>query len=81
MSFNLAVMLRESSRSFPDKGARSWVKARTAAYKYPGEIHLVDALPNGPVGKIGKQTLRVAMRAAAEAASSPPTQETHGRTS
>jgi acyl-coenzyme A synthetase/AMP-(fatty) acid ligase len=81
MSFNLAVMLRESARSFPDKDARSWVKPRIAARKYPREIYLVDALPNGPAGKIGKQTLRGSMRAAAQAASSPPTQETHGRTS
>jgi long-chain acyl-CoA synthetase len=37
---------------------RSWVKERIAPYKYPREVHVVDALPKGPTGKIHKQTLR-----------------------
>jgi long-chain acyl-CoA synthetase len=47
----------------PDAGqtaldVRSWVKERIAPYKYPREVHVVDALPKGPTGKIHKQTLR-----------------------
>jgi long-chain acyl-CoA synthetase len=41
---------------------RSWVKERIAPYKYPREVHVVDALPKGPTGKIHKQTLRDSMR-------------------
>jgi long-chain acyl-CoA synthetase len=37
---------------------RAWVKERIAPYKYPREVHVVDALPKGPTGKIHKQTLR-----------------------
>jgi long-chain acyl-CoA synthetase len=51
----------------PDAGqtaldVRSWVKERIAPYKYPREVHVVDALPKGPTGKIHKQTLRDSMR-------------------
>jgi long-chain acyl-CoA synthetase len=75
----------------PDSGqtaddVRSWVKERIAAYKYPREIHLVDALPKGSTGKIHKQTLRDSARVAVASPTSAPTQEsqtqeTHGRTS
>jgi long-chain acyl-CoA synthetase len=41
---------------------RSWVKERIAPYKYPREVHVVDALPKGPTGKIHKQTLRDSVR-------------------
>jgi long-chain acyl-CoA synthetase len=37
---------------------RSWVKERIAAYKYPREVRVVEALPKGPTGKILKQTLK-----------------------
>jgi long-chain acyl-CoA synthetase len=63
MSFNLAIMLRESATSLPDADQtaddiRSWVKERIAPYKYPREVLLVDVLPKGPTGKILKQTLK-----------------------
>jgi acyl-coenzyme A synthetase/AMP-(fatty) acid ligase len=69
---------RDSDQTAED--VRSWVKERIAAYKYPREVHVVDALPKGPTGKIHKQTLRNSARAAATAASSAA-EETHGRTS
>jgi long-chain acyl-CoA synthetase len=33
------------------------VRHRVAAYKYPREIRLVDALPKGPTGKILKREI------------------------
>jgi long-chain acyl-CoA synthetase len=73
------VLRRDSGQSAED--VREWVKERIAAYKYPREIHLVDALPKGPTGKIHKQTLRDSARAAVPPATSVTTQEPHGRTS
>ena len=35
----------------PDE-LRDYVKARVAAYKYPRQVWLVDALPKGPTGKV-----------------------------
>jgi long-chain acyl-CoA synthetase len=60
----------------PDSGqtaedVRSWVKERIASYKYPREVHVVDALPKGPTGKIHKQTLRDSMPAAGPAGRHP----------
>jgi len=36
---------------------RHFVKSRVAAYKYPRQIWLVDALPKGPTGKILKREI------------------------
>jgi long-chain acyl-CoA synthetase len=79
------VVMRPDSGQTADD-VRSWVKERIAAYKYPREIHLVDALPKGSTGKIHKQTLRDSARVAVASPTSAPTQEsqtqeTHGRTS
>jgi long-chain acyl-CoA synthetase len=38
---------------------RDYVKARVAAYKYPRQVWLVDALPKGPTGKILKREIVV----------------------
>ncbi|NYE93793.1 long-chain acyl-CoA synthetase [Psychromicrobium silvestre] len=38
---------------------RDFVKDRIAAYKYPREVHIVDALPKGPTGKILKREISV----------------------
>jgi long-chain acyl-CoA synthetase len=35
-----------------------YCKERLAAYKYPREVRIVDALPMGPTGKILKKELR-----------------------
>ena len=38
---------------------RDWVKQRVAAYKYPRQVWLADALPKGPTGKILKREITV----------------------
>ncbi len=37
---------------------KAYCKERLAAYKYPREVRIVDALPKGPTGKILKKDLR-----------------------
>ncbi|MDP9883163.1 long-chain acyl-CoA synthetase [Sinomonas atrocyanea] len=37
---------------------REFVKSQVAAYKYPREVRIVEALPKGPTGKILKRDLR-----------------------
>ena len=39
--------------------AHAFVKARVAAYKYPGRVWLVPELPKGPTGKILKREIRL----------------------
>jgi long-chain acyl-CoA synthetase len=50
------VLRRDCDQTAED--VRSWVKERIAAYKYPREVRVVEALPKGPTGKILKQTLK-----------------------
>jgi long-chain acyl-CoA synthetase len=35
-----------------------WARGRIGGYKYPREVHLVDAIPLTPVGKIDRKALR-----------------------
>ena len=49
-----AVALRPDAEATPEE-LRDYVKERVAAYKYPREVWLVDALPKGPTGKILKR--------------------------
>ena len=42
----------------PDE-LREYVKERVAAYKYPRQVWLVDALPKGPTGKVLKREITV----------------------
>ncbi|MFD9330339.1 long-chain fatty acid--CoA ligase [Streptomyces sp. NPDC060065] len=51
-----AVVLRPGAHATPDE-LRQFVKDRVAAYKYPREVWLVDALPTGPSGKILKREI------------------------
>src|SRR6202023_2482493 len=46
-----AVALKPGATATPEE-LRSFVKSRVAAYKYPRQVWLVDALPKGPTGKI-----------------------------
>ena len=60
------------SRSSPARSAtpdelRDFVKERVAAYKYPRQVWLVDALPKGPTGKILRREVAPAARARARA--------------
>jgi long-chain acyl-CoA synthetase len=46
-----AVALKPGASATPDE-LRAFVKDKVAAYKYPRQVWLVDALPKGPTGKI-----------------------------
>ncbi|MGL5910364.1 MAG: AMP-binding protein, partial [Phycicoccus sp.] len=46
-----AVALREGSTTTPEDVVE-FAKERIAAYKYPRQVWVVDALPKGPTGKI-----------------------------
>jgi long-chain acyl-CoA synthetase len=46
-----AVALKPGASATPDE-LRAFAKSRIAAYKYPRQVWLVDALPKGPTGKI-----------------------------
>jgi long-chain acyl-CoA synthetase len=54
-----AVALKPGATASPDE-LRDFVKERVAAYKYPRSVHIVDALPKGPTGKILKHKITVA---------------------
>ena len=53
-----AVALKAGERVEPAE-LRDYVKERVAAYKYPRQVWLVDALPKGPTGKILKRDITV----------------------
>ena len=52
------VTLKPGATATSDE-LRQFVKNRVAAYKYPRQIWLVDALPKGPTGKILKREIRL----------------------
>jgi long-chain acyl-CoA synthetase len=52
-----AVALKEGKETTAAE-LRDFVKQRVAAYKYPREVWLVDALPKGPTGKILKRDIK-----------------------
>jgi long-chain acyl-CoA synthetase len=51
-----AVVLAPSATTTPDELVR-YVSDAIAAYKYPRVVHVVDALPLGPSGKVLKREL------------------------
>ena len=51
------VTLKAGASVTPDE-VIAYCKERLAAYKYPREVRIVDALPMGPTGKILKKELR-----------------------
>ena len=53
-----AVALKKDAEATPEE-LRDYVKARVAAYKYPRQVWLVDALPKGPTGKVQKRDITV----------------------
>jgi long-chain acyl-CoA synthetase len=53
-----AVALKKDAAVTPEE-LREYVKARVAAYKYPRQVWLVDALPKGPTGKVQKRDITV----------------------
>lgn len=56
-----AVVLKSGASATPDE-LREFVKSKVAAYKYPREIWLTQALPKGPTGKILKREIDVNAR-------------------
>ena len=52
------VVARPGAAPDPD-ALRSYARERVAAYKYPREVRVVDALPKGPTGKILKREIDV----------------------
>ena len=68
-----AVALKEGASVHPDE-LRDYVKERVAAYKYPRQVWIVDALPKGPTGKVQKRDITDSRQRAKR----PPN---HGRTS
>jgi len=53
------VALKQGASAEPGE-LQAYCKERLAAYKYPREVRIVDALPKGPTGKILKKELRTA---------------------
>jgi long-chain acyl-CoA synthetase len=53
-----AVALKPGASATPEE-LREFVKERVAAYKYPRNVWLVEALPKGPTGKIVKREIVV----------------------
>ncbi|MFE9320651.1 long-chain fatty acid--CoA ligase [Nocardia sp. NPDC052278] len=53
-----AVALKPGASVGADE-LREFVKERVAAYKYPRHLHIVDALPKGPTGKILKREINL----------------------
>jgi long-chain acyl-CoA synthetase len=51
-----AVALKRGAETTPEE-LRAFVKSQVAAYKYPRQVWLVDALPKGPTGKILKREI------------------------
>jgi long-chain acyl-CoA synthetase len=51
------VALKPGAEATPDELV-AFTKERLAAYKYPREVRVVDALPKGATGKILKKELR-----------------------
>lgn len=51
-----AVALKPGATATSDE-IRDFVKERVAAYKYPRHVHIFDALPKGPTGKILKREI------------------------
>jgi long-chain acyl-CoA synthetase len=36
----------------------AWARERIGGYRYPREVHLIDAIPLTPVGKVDRKALR-----------------------
>jgi long-chain acyl-CoA synthetase len=54
----VAVVTLKEGASTTSEEVIAYCKERLAAYKYPREVRIVDALPMGPTGKILKKELR-----------------------
>ena len=57
--------LRPGAEADPDELVR-WARERIGGYKYPREIHIVDAVPLTAVGKVDRKALRARVAGLAE---------------
>jgi long-chain acyl-CoA synthetase len=55
------VSLREAD-AVSDTELVEWARRRIGGYKYPREVHLVDAMPLTAVGKLDRKSLRARIR-------------------
>ncbi len=55
------VALHADAELGPDELV-AWARERIGGYKYPREVHVVDAVPLTPVGKIDRKVLRARIR-------------------
>lgn len=53
-----AVVALKAGERASESDLIAFCKERLAAYKYPRQVQIVDALPKGPTGKILKRELR-----------------------
>jgi long-chain acyl-CoA synthetase len=51
------VCLRPGAEATPEELVE-WGRARIGGYKYPREIHVIDAVPLTNVGKVDRKALR-----------------------
>ena len=52
------IALKPGSGATPGD-IKEFIRQQVAAYKYPRTVHVVDALPKGPTGKILKREIVV----------------------
>ena len=52
-----AVVVCVTGESVDEAELIEWVKARIGQHKYPRRVHVVDALPTGPSGKVLKRVI------------------------
>ena len=64
------VSLRPGAEATPEELV-AWARQRIGGYKYPREIHVVDAVPLTNVGKVDRKALRMLLRRCAEPAVRP----------
>jgi len=62
----VAFVALTSPDAVGDEELIEWARRRIGGYKYPREVHIVDAIPLTAVGKLDRKALRarVQMRAA-----------------
>jgi long-chain acyl-CoA synthetase len=58
----VAVVVPKAGMTVTPQEVIAFAKERMAAYKYPREVRIIDALPKGPTGKILKTDLRQTSR-------------------
>ncbi len=54
----VAYVVRTPGSDATEQQVQDFAKERVAAYKYPRQVHFIDALPKGATGKILKRELR-----------------------